>query len=169
MPRDSLRTPAQTDRRPHLADETFGGEECAAEKTASRESIHASKKCATSSRALSSQRACEKILSVRRVRCALSTKHLNSRVFEATTKCLVTAARRVKKNINGKRAQAGIEVANVTLLLRYCHTCGFRARFFSLAFHFPAWLKGFCAVACPSQAKAFKTQSERSAIGRPLL
>src|ERR1044072_7481226 len=49
-PRDSLRTPAQTDRRPHLIDETFGGEECAAEKLRARERIHVAGERATCSR-----------------------------------------------------------------------------------------------------------------------
>src|SRR6478735_10673912 len=55
-------------------------------------------------------------------------------------------------------ADAGIEVAAVTMMLRYCHTCGFRTRFPRVAFHFSAWLKGFCAVAPPSHAKAFRTR-----------
>ena len=46
-----------------------------------------------------------------------------------------------------------IEVATVTMTLRCCHTCGFLARFLYVAFHLPAWLKGFCVVAVLSHAK----------------
>src|SRR2546426_4167207 len=60
---------------------------------------------------------------------------------------------RAKKNSGVKRADAGIEVAAVTMLLRYCHTCGFLARFSCVAFNFPAWLKGFFTVVLPSQAR----------------
>ena len=78
-----------------------------------------------------------------------------SSAFEAMLERVMTAATHAKKNFAAKRADARIEVAGVTMMLRYCHTCGFRARFLSLAFHFPAWLKGFLDVARPSQANAF--------------
>jgi hypothetical protein len=59
-----------------------------------------------------------------------------------------------KKISLGSRRMQDFRVGNVTMMLRYCHTCVFLARFLYVAFHLPAWLKGFCAVAGSSQAMA---------------
>src|SRR5262245_7024465 len=60
----------------------------------------------------------------------------------------MTRATRSKKNSSHNERSGGIKVATVTMMLRYCHTCGFLARFPSLAFYFSAWLKGFCLLRC---------------------
>jgi hypothetical protein len=75
------------------------------------------------------------------------TKRLNSRTFDLGAARVITAARALKKTFVTYGARQRIEVSAVTMMLRYCHTCGFCARFLQVAFQLARWLKGFCAVA----------------------
>src|SRR3954454_17020816 len=138
----SLRTPTQTSRRPHLVDETFGGEECAAENCEPGENTWRDR--------------ARNIFSPRRRRTRVVKFHspprscgkrLNLRAFGRSDSCRMTRGRCSKKIWPRRRRTQDFRVALVTMTLTHCRTCAFRARFFYVAFHLGPWLKGFCAVA----------------------
>jgi hypothetical protein len=140
--RNILRTPTLTSRRPHLVDETFGGEECAAENCEPRENTWRDR--------------ARNIFSPRRRRTRVVKFHspprscgkrLNLRAFGRSDSCRMTRGRCSKKIWPRRRRTQDFRVALVTMTLTHCRTCAFRARFFYVAFHLGPWLKGFCAVA----------------------
>ena len=140
--RNILRTPTLTSRRPHLVDETFGGEECAAENCEPGENTWRDR--------------ARNIFSPRRRRMRVAKFHsphrsrgkrLNLRTFGRSHSCRMMGGRCPKKNSTRRRQTQDFRVALVTMTLTHCRTCAFRARFFYVAFHLGPWLKGFCAVA----------------------
>ena len=123
-------------------DETFGGEECAAENCEPRENTWRDRARNTFSPRRRRMRVA-KFHSPHRSR----GKRLNLRTFGRSHSCRTMGGRCPKKISTRRRQMQDFRVALVTMMLTHCRTCAFRARFFYVAFHLGPWLKGFCAVA----------------------
>jgi hypothetical protein len=126
------------DRRPHLADETFGGEECAAENCEREKNT-----CRRRARNIfSSRRGLARAIKLQPPRQPRG-KRLNSRTFGRSDSCRMIGGRCSKKIPPKSRRTQDFRVASVTMTLTHCHMCGFLARFFYVAFDLAPWLKGF--------------------------
>ena len=130
----------------HLFDETFGGEECAAENCEPANNTSRMGPCNTFSCCRGGAR-CRKFQTRCRDVHPPHGKRLNFRTFGRRESRRTTAAWCPKKNLGPRHAKVRIGVGAAAIRIRYCHMCGFCARFLYVAFHLPAWLKGFCAVA----------------------
>src|SRR3954452_18619436 len=128
--RNSLRTPTQTSRRPHLVDETFGGEECAAEDCEPRENTWRDR--------------ARNIFSPRRSRTRVVKFHspprsrgkrLNLRTFGRSHSCRTIGLQCPKKMSPRRRRTRDFRVILVTMMLTHCRTCALRVRFFYVAVH----------------------------------